>query len=472
MTRRLLAAAVAAVVVGAWACGGGDTVTGTSGEGDQSGTDVRPQGGADAGSNPPADAGTTPDAGSDAGTDTGGNDAGTDAGTEDGGTDAGVTPTAGPWPTDAVVNYSSRFGVGTVQSVGVDDAYNIWLLKGAEIGVLRPGTTSPVWVSGIGQAAPGFGDDKLARGSTVICGGAAGQAYVGYWTYDLPMPHRESSEDPELLKGDMDVVQLDQSGSISLVEHLWRSAGTSTGWPRKDLGIQNTNDWHYDEDRSVLTCQRVMKGRHKGDLYIGTNHGVTRIQGLVYNSHRHPIWMDGNSHRIGYSYGLGIGQDGNVLIANEWNVGMIKPSDDLTGFDKDQGSDPWLVNTHAAELNSLQEFDYWRAIQQTTDGTYYLGSKDYGLWRMVPTGFGGTANFFEVTGLPTEKINAMQATDDGSLFLGTDDDGLWVMDAQKNFTRFSDVPGSRIRQLVYDPTVSPSMLYVLTSSSLYVVRGR
>lgn len=483
--KKLWAAVVvaSAVVVAAAACGGtnegpqdpGPSMPGNPGstEGGDTGNNV-----VDAGS--PVvmvDAGFGEDAGTpvvDAGVeDAGVEDAGVkvDAGMEQdaGPIDAGPGP--GPWPTTAVKNYSASYDIPWVQSVGIDDGHNIWLLKDNQIGVLRPGTSKPVWATGIGQAKPGFGKDKLAEGSTVICGGAAGQAYVGYWTYDLLQPERTDPKDEEFKKGDLDVVQLNADGSITLLEHLHKSVGTSQPWPMENVGIRNSIDWHYDEDRSVLTCQRVMKGPYKGELYIGTNHGVTRIRGLEYNAHRHPVWDVNGSLRIGYSHGLGIAQNGDVLIANEWKVGIATPPPALGDWEF-FGPTPWKLDTYNDKLNSLEAFDYWRAIQQTTDGKYYVASLQYGLWELGLTAWAGSANWTEVKGLPTNAINALVATDDGSLYIGTDDAGLWVMDAQKSITKVTDVPGAKVQQLVYDPTVSPSMLLVLTTDALTVVRGK
>src|SRR5688572_1612929 len=45
-------------------------------------------------------------------------------------------PTAGPWPIDAMKNYSVDFAVGTPQSVALDEGLNLWLLAGDRIGVL------------------------------------------------------------------------------------------------------------------------------------------------------------------------------------------------------------------------------------------------------------------------------------------------------------------------------------------------
>ncbi len=381
--------------------------------------------------------------------------------------DAGsITGTPGPWPTDAVKNYSVDYGIGPVQSVGIDEAHNLWLLDGARIGVLRPGTSQPVWTSHVGQASQPFGAGALAGGSTVICGGSPGRAYVGYWTYDLPVPYRQDPSDPEYLKGDLDAVRLHVDGSVSLEAHLGETTDSS-GY--KHLGLRNTNDFHYDEDRSVLVCQRVMRGPHAGELYIGTNHGVTRIQGLVYNSHRHPVWDVNGSLRIGYSYGLGIARNGDVLIANEWKIGIVPPPAALRDWDNHSVA-PYRINTYVHSLNALEEMDYWRGFEQTVDGTYYLGSQRYGLWSFQLPASGSPQSYSKVAGLPTDRISALAATEDGSLFVGTEDQGLLRLDPQKQLAPVA-VSGARVRQLVYDPSVSPSILLVLTEAGLTVLRG-
>src|SRR4051794_37063371 len=77
--------------------------------------------------------------------------------------DAGGPIGAGPWPTDAVKNYSSAYQLGSIQSAGLDDGFNLWVLSGGRIGVLRPGDAAPAWSENLGQAALGFP-------SSVICG--------------------------------------------------------------------------------------------------------------------------------------------------------------------------------------------------------------------------------------------------------------------------------------------------------------
>jgi hypothetical protein len=465
------------LVAAAWACSDSTEPTRLAQE-----EEFSPPGNGDV-SLPPTDEGGTPPP------DTG--DPSEDGDTPDGGTptppDAGPPPDDGtgegtgpqkpgpdPWPKEASVNYTQRFGVGQPQSVAVDDAFNIWLLAGPRIGVLRPGDTQPLWASHLGQAARGFS-------STVICGGSAGRAYVGYHARELDNPQRQSSLDPTFLEGDLDAVRLTAEGTLVLEEHISRSFrrnkhdGSITRNPPNNTGIRNSNDWRYDEDRAVLSCVKVMRGRDKGEVYIGTNHGVTRIRGLEYNSHRHPVWWENGSQRAGYTYAVGIAQDGDVLIANDWTFGIVTPNKDLGLWDamNPKTLNPMKVeSSYLPEVNSLPEFDYWRGFQQTRDGRYYLASKEHGLWEMSILSRGSPSQKgTRVTGLPTDRLTALAATDDGSLFIGTDGSGLWRMDASKNLSPVANVPGRKVRQLVYDPNGTPAMLYVLTDAGLTVLRG-
>lgn len=401
-------------------------------------------------------------------------------------------PNTGPWPTEAVLDYSERYGVGTPQSVGLDEGLNLWLLDGDRIGVLRPGKdTRPVWTRGVGQASEPFGPDSLAMGSTVICGGEAGRAYVGYRANEMkrapgieqrtyiPAPG-EPGYTPERYaeyqKGDLDAVRVQEDGTVVLEEHLWRT--TSSSSRGRQIGIHNTNDFHYEEDRSVFNCARVTHGRHRGDLYITTNHGVTRIQGLVYNSHRHPGWYlyeDGSewgSLQCPPMHGLGIAPNGDVLVANEQMLGVLVPSDKLEEWDRENtwaGPTPWTFKGFNSVLNGQATDDSWRAFEQTESGQYYLGSEEYGVWRLTPTSR-SAGEWLRIAGLPTDRIRALKAVGD-VLFIGTDGAGLWKLEADGvTVQRVDSVDGKVVKQLVYEPSVEPAMLLVLTDAGLTVLR--
>jgi hypothetical protein len=454
-----------------------DPITDPS-DGNEVPIDPRPGTQPDGGTNPPDEDGGTPDD----------PDGGTPPPEEDGG-----TQNAGPWPVDTVLDYSRTYDVGTPQSIGVDEGMNIWLLSGRRIGVLRPGDKAPTWTANIGQASQPFGVDSLAVDSTVICGGEAGRAYVGYRANEMkraegieqrtyiPGPGEQyytPERYAEYQKGDLDAVRIQPDGSVVLEEHIWRTTGLSN--KDRKLGIHNTNDFHYEEDRTVLNCARVTRGQFKGDLYITTNHGVTRIQGLVYNSHRHPGWYlyengsEWGSLQCPYMHGLGIAPNGDVLVANEQMVGVLVPSAKLEEWDREntwEGPTPWTFKSFNETLNAQDQDDYWRAFEQVSSGRYYLGSAEYGVWALTPKNR-STGNWSRLSGLPSNRIAALKSTDDGALYIGTNGAGLWRLEADgTTLNRVDDVAGQRILQLVYEPSVKPSMLLVLTDKGLTVLRG-
>jgi len=308
--------------------------------------------------------------------------------------------------------------------------------------VLRQGQTQPRWFSRIGQAGRGFT-------TFTLCGGAANRAYVGYLARELPNP--EAATPQEKLEGDADVVRLNPDGSVELEEHLV---------------LVNTNDARYDETRSILSCAKVMRGPYKGEVYLGTNHAVTRLRGTEISDHRHSVWAAPNgSLRIGYNWAVSVTQDGDVFLANEWKVAVLGPTPRMRDWISGSAN-PWKLDTYVPNVGRLEDMDYWRATAQTTDRKYYVGSLNKGLWEIQRT----PRRYTQVV-LPTNSINALSATDDGSLFIGTGNRGLWRLTREKKLEPVPEVPGKRVTQLVYDPTVSPSMLYAISDGKLFVLRG-
>ncbi|NRD65268.1 hypothetical protein HRD49_26275, partial [Corallococcus exiguus] len=363
----------------------------------------------------------------------------------------------------------------------------------------------------VGQAAEG-------QPSSVICGGEAGRAYVGYYADDLgvdpewpdihtnfivtakpcEIPVNETTcfpFSPRRLQfykqGDVDAVKLDASGQVVLEGHINQSRRANkdangnpfiqTGPTVVDgvsLGIRNSNDHHFDEDRAMYSCASVLRGPNKGDVFFGSNHGVTRIRGLTYNAHRHPVWFDARgSQYAGYTYGLGISPDGDVLIANEWNFGIVTPDTKLENWDDTTTAginQQKVKSSYLPEVNSQETFDSWRGFQQTTDKKYYLGSKDLGLWEM--TILSATNPFQKGTRVGADVpalggINALASTNDGSLFIGTNTGGLYRLTPSKTVEKVADVRGNKVLQLVYDGSGTSGMLLVLTSEGLTVLRG-
>ena len=79
-------------------------------------------------------------------------------------------------------------------------------------------------------------------------------------------------------EGDLDRVGLDASGNL-VREHHYEIHNNN--------GVDHPT---FDETRSILTCIRVNDGPNKGDLYTGSNHGMTLFRGDLYGDHRHPTF--------------------------------------------------------------------------------------------------------------------------------------------------------------------------------------
>ena len=91
--------------------------------------------------------------------------------------------------------------------------------------------------------------------------------------------------------------------------------------------------------------------------------------------------------------GIGIAQDGDVLMANDWAVGIVSPIGDLRDLgprgetrrlNPEKLKNMVLTDVYGAERRpSFTNFAYFRGFEQTTDGKYYVGSKTRGLWEVT-----------------------------------------------------------------------------------------
>ena len=395
-------------------------------------------------------------------------------------------------------NYSASYQLGPIQSAGLDDGFNLWVLSGNRVGVLKPGDGAPTWSEDLGQAGLGFQ-------SSVICGGRPGQAFVGYVAKDPGTTPDNPNYDPNGFRrwqpsaGDLDSVVVGQGGAPALEEHV---------------NLYNSNDLHWNEAASILTCLKVVRGPAAGDVFTGDNHGVARLRAsncgpslafqprhdgyqTCYADHRHPAWYANkatgewvpdegacSTHggpiecrlMIGYNYALGVAVNGDILTANNYKFGISLTTPE-PGLDQwhQFTQEPWRLEFYVPELSGMETPDNWRGFTQARDGYFYLGSKDYGLWQLTatprPDGVHYGPSFAKVSGAPSESISALVGTDDGSVFVGTDGAGLWRMTPGHTFEKVAPVGGARVRQLSYDPRFTPSMLLVLTDAGLWVLRG-
>lgn len=398
--------------------------------------------------------------------------------------------------------------VGTVLGVSVDEGANVWTVDGDHIFLLAPGKTWRSFDASLGENAVG----QLARGFTAftICGGETGKAYVGYLANEIPDPtHSTVAQRSE---GDLDRISVDANGNVVREFHY---------------EIHNNNGGDkptFDEVRSILACIRVNDGPRKGDLWLGSNHALTLIRGDLYGDHKHPTFdypdcapgagtpfdparpCDAFPEAIGYVWNVNLSMRGNPMMAADWMFAEVMPLDDLTAWTLK--SYPWTMvgpppyplpaadGTPAHPSNDTANWlQRWplrfepelralnRAIAQTPDGRYWVGSVKYGLVWFDGAGK-ALKRFVEVKDEPG-TISALVANPDNSLWVGTSDNGLWKYTPPPRaplpadptatpapesgtWTRVSGLPAADVTRIHLETRSGKRQLYVGTTAGLVV----
>ncbi|GAC1343493.1 MAG: hypothetical protein NVS2B9_10760 [Myxococcales bacterium] len=251
-----------------------------------------------------------------------------------------------PWPVE-----NRQFGAAegiledTVVGFSTDESQNRWVATHQALYLLRPGETrfrrydaraglhlqtNPVrycddWAPD--RACPLYGG-AADPGITEITGGGPNEVFVGYagntdGTQEFDDPNRHS--------GKLDRVRLKGDGTLS-VDRIDLVSGVSVQF------------WH---DRTVerLVYDHV---RHAHELYVGTNHGVTRLLPDRYRAPRPGEWFndvnkeymadhlhprvcyhaactaDESNQRIGDWRGIALSPDGDLWVAGKWTAGKIR----------------------------------------------------------------------------------------------------------------------------------------------------
>jgi hypothetical protein len=473
---------------------------------------------------PPAPDSGPVDSGVDAGaTDAGGHDAGpSDAGPEDAGPPDAGPPDAGPaahhigglgvgaFPGGPLTIYGSAQGLLEAPiSASVDESENLWVVSDKALYLLQPGAR--VFRRYTAQdglhVGPGYTEPP---DFTLVEGGSPNECFVGYYARDTNtsmFPGAHMQNDPWAHMGKMDQVKLDpQSGRLTV--------------NRYDL--RNSNDGHYYETRTIMSMV-YDHFQHPGNLYVGSNHGVTRIipakyfpprhlqddpfntadEKVWYADHVHP-WVcmggpcsTGRASTFGDWFGLTLAADGRLWMGGLTNAGAVhyreimhpdwiyswagfNPFDPAFGDPYPDQAPVFLPPREGDPVNI-------RGVAVTPDGTVWFASGEvegwrgptYGLaaWTENPQHHGsGHFSYVDPTSLGSIEYNILelQALDDGRLVLGFPNSGLlsWNPSERRGhrITLRDGLPGERIGRMSLDRMHSPPILLVPTDGGLAMMR--
>src|SRR5439155_6581375 len=260
-----------------------------------------------------------------------------DAGPVDAGPDAHRTGGLGfgPFPSGPLVIYGSSQGLlEAAISASVDESENLWVVSHSALYLLQPG--AKVFRRYTAQDGLHFGSGYTESPDiTLVEGGAKGECFVGYYARDTNASMFKDAHmwsDPWAHKGKMDQVLLQPDGSLKV--------------NRYDL--RNSNNGHFYETRTI-TSMVYDHFQHPGNLYVGSNHGITRIvpskyfpprhlqddpwnvadENVWYADHVHPWVCEGGPcdgfriPRFGDWFGLALAEDGRLWMGGLTCAGAI-----------------------------------------------------------------------------------------------------------------------------------------------------
>jgi hypothetical protein len=436
-------------------------------------------------------------------------DAGPDAGPADAGpADAGPPPPdphrmgglgLGPWPGGPITVYGSAQGLLEAPiSASTDEAENLWVVTGRALYLLRPGeklfrryTAADGLHVGSGWTDP--------PDFTLVAGGRAGECFVGYYahdTHDPPDKNAHTNLDPIAHMGKMDQVRLNSDLSLRVDRY----------------DFHNSNDWHFYETRTVMSLV-YDHFQHPGELYLGSNHGVTRVQPAkfrlpatsqeradpftveweYYADHVHPVVCDNGFYGdlgdkchvvFGDFFGLTLAEDGRLWMGGLTSGGAIRWTPDLQGWRESYaGRNPFVpafesppVFTPSSQGGNVNI----RSVAVTLDGTVWFASGEADSWRGATFGLAAwDGKHFQYVdprsiGAPDFNVLEMVAWDD-KLVLGFPSTGLLVWkpgEARgKRLGIKEGLPGEAIGRMSLDRMVDPPQLLVPTEGGLAVLRS-
>ena len=434
-----------------------------------------------------------------------------DAGPVDAGpVDAGPDPHRmgglgfGPFPQDPVIVYGSAQGLLEAPiSASVDEGENLWVVTEAALYLLQPGAkVFRRYTAHDGlHYGPGFTEPPDI---TLVEAGTKGECFVGYAardTNEAMFKDAHRSTDPWAHMGKMDQVLLQSDGSLKV--------------NRYDL--RNTNDGTYYETRTI-TSMVYDHFQHPGNLYVGSNHGITRIIPAKYYPPPQPLPNDTHDERHWYAdhvhpwvciggpctpdlvptfgdwFGLTLAADGRLWMGGLTTAGAINYREKL---------EDWILSF--GSFNPFSPAFEWppvfvppamgdpvniRGVAVTPNGVVWFVSGEVESWRGRTYGVAAydescpkrqpacnMLTYFDPTALGATEYNILevQALADGRLVFGFPSSGLLVWEPGepkgRRLTQRDGLPGERIGRISQDHMHDPPLLLVPTDGGLVIFRN-
>ncbi|MFN7130963.1 MAG: hypothetical protein ACK4N5_02700, partial [Myxococcales bacterium] len=413
-----------------------------------------------------------------------------------------VIGTAGPWPLTPFTSWGVAAGLDEpIIDVQTDEAQNVWAVSHQALYLLRPGETRFRKYTG----ADGLSlHNAEPPGITAVGGGAADEVWVGYEGAHV----EDTQRDPNRFRGKLDRVRLNADGTLSVKFYNvhnndvvgFDENGDVIRLPDGSVDPQYT-DWSFNENRSV---KRFLYDHfyNRGSLYVGFNHGVTRIDadridpihGFDFADHVHPVVRDARgTQRMGDWRALaldptervhkktGEARKGTIWMGGKWTAGASNWTPGLYEWTRNELNPFWkaFMSPPVFPLPDGEPVHIYGIAAMATGSVYVAGGpgssgftpqgiahwKDRQPWTYIAP---------EDIGLPSREIIDLQRLPDDTLLVLLRNRGLWHWDPAPfpNGTLKGqlDVKTTRIHRIYVDHMVSPAAVYAATPDGVAVLR--
>jgi hypothetical protein len=410
----------------------------------------------------------------------------------------------GPWPAARVTVYGRADGLDAplILEASSDEAQSVWAVSHEALYLMQPGQIRFRRYTGADGLSLANAEPP---GIVAVTGGAANEAWVGY----EGASGIDGQIDPTRFRGKLDRVRLRPDGTLD-VTHYNVHNNDGVGFDSKGNVIRaadgcpdpHLTDWSYNENRSVRSFLYDHE-YHRGTLYVGFQHGVTRIEAgkkdpthcFDYADHVHPTVRDSlGVQRMGDWRALALDPSQRV----NWRTGKAARGHLWMGGKYTAGAIAWTPALFDWTFNARNPFVkafvdppvfpvlpgedpiHVHGIAPMSDGTVYIASGP---------GTGGNLGFAvykaenqPVTyftpasiGLPKSDIIDMRRLPDDTVLIALEGTGLFRSNprpAPRGTMEgpLAGLPSKQINRLYVDEMVIPTAVYVATANGFAVVR--
>lgn len=345
---------------------------------------------------------------------------------------------AGPWPLDAARLLGAAAGVTEpLLGVGVDTGENQYAVSAGALYVRRAGAAL---FERHARNTDGLRDFPLLS----VAGGGPGVAYVGYVGV---VTATEFNDPPAVARsGDVQRIDLVPGG---LVATTWDTHSSNCFFSGR-----------YDHMRTINDIVVPRRGPAAGEVYVASEHAVTRYQGRFYADHRHVSVSYGGSSHYGAARALTVGDDGTMWYGSDFLLGGLAWTPRRYEW---YFASRWIAPTNAYGTDA--ERDYYEGVGVDSRGGVWAAARTHGLVHLTPR---------------TRAVERLEAPDLAMTDLAVDlDDSVWVA-AKGGLFRYQPsarawsrlgAAGTGVKDLFLDDTVVPRALYAATSGGILMYRG-